>query len=43
MFSDTLDEFDNSREIVQQLAEEYKASETLEYVNWGGEIYIIYE
>ena len=37
MFSDTLDEFDNSREIVQSLADEYKASETSDYVNWGSD------
>jgi tubulin gamma len=35
MFADNLDEFDNSREIVQSVMDEYKASETPDYVNWG--------
>ena len=37
MFSDNLDEFDDSHEVVQGLVDEYKASESPNYVNWGGE------
>jgi len=37
MFSSNLDEFDSSREVVASLAEEYKASESLDYVNWGND------
>lgn len=35
MFADSLDEFDSAREIVHSLADEYKAAEGHEYVNWG--------
>jgi len=35
MFADDLGEFDESREIVQSLIEEYKASESPDYINWG--------
>lgn len=35
MFADDLSEFDESREIVQSLIEEYKASESSDYINWG--------
>jgi len=35
MFSDSLEEFDSAREIVSSLAEEYHASESPDYVNWG--------
>eukprot|EP00741_Cyanophora_paradoxa_P003655 tig00000093_g3552.t1 len=35
MFKDDLAEFDNSREIVQNLVDEYKASESADYINWG--------
>ncbi|KAL1515194.1 hypothetical protein AB1Y20_004255 [Prymnesium parvum] len=35
MFADDLSEFDESREIVQALIEEYKASESPSYINWG--------
>ena len=35
MFADDLSEFDDSREIVQDLIEEYKASESADYINWG--------
>jgi len=35
MFSENLDEMDASREIVQQLTEEYEAAATPEYLNWG--------
>ena len=35
MFADDLSEFDESRQIVQDLIEEYRASESAEYINWG--------
>ena len=35
MFADDLSEFDDSREIVQDLIEEYRASESADYINWG--------
>ncbi len=35
MFSDNLDEFDSSREVVQGLIEEYRAAERADYVTWG--------
>ncbi|KAI8083004.1 tubulin gamma chain [Halteromyces radiatus] len=35
MFSDNLDEFDDSRNVVQDLIEEYEACETPDYVNYG--------
>ena len=35
MFADDLSEFDDSREIVQDLIEEYRASETADSINWG--------
>ncbi|RUS21873.1 tubulin gamma chain [Endogone sp. FLAS-F59071] len=35
MFSDTLDEFDESRQTVQELIEEYEACESPDYVNYG--------
>ncbi|XP_039268773.1 tubulin gamma-1 chain [Styela clava] len=35
MFKDNLDELDNSREVVQQLVEEYEAAATPEYLTWG--------
>ena len=35
MFADDLTEFDESREIVQSLIEEYAASESPDYINWG--------
>jgi tubulin gamma len=34
LFSDGFEEFDSSREIVQELINEYEACETPEYVNW---------
>ena len=37
MFADDLTEFDESREIVQSLIEEYKASESPDYINWGAD------
>ncbi|CAD7948379.1 unnamed protein product [Amoebophrya sp. A25] len=36
MFSDSLEEFDVSKETVLSLSEEYKAAETEEYIRWGG-------
>lgn len=35
MFSDGLEEFDSSREVVAGLIEEYKASATSDYLSWG--------
>jgi len=35
MFADDLSEFDESREVVQGLIEEYRASESADYINWG--------
>jgi tubulin gamma len=35
MFSDSLDEFDNARDIVESLVEEYQASERPDYLSWG--------
>lgn len=34
MFSDGLEEFDDSRQIVQDLIEEYQACETPDYVKY---------
>ncbi len=34
MFSDGLDEFDASREVVQEMINEYEAAESPSYVNW---------
>jgi tubulin gamma len=35
MFADSLDEFDDSRETVQQLVDEYRACERPDYANFG--------
>ena len=35
MFSDNLDEFDNSRESLQNLVDEYKAATGPDYLTWG--------
>lgn len=35
MFSDGLEEFDSSREVVQHLIDEYQACEGMNYVNWN--------
>jgi len=35
MFADDLTEFDESRETLQELIEEYRASESPDYINWG--------
>ncbi|EIW73325.1 hypothetical protein TREMEDRAFT_59489 [Tremella mesenterica DSM 1558] len=37
MFSDGLDEFDDSRRVVAELADEYRACETPEYIDHGAE------
>lgn len=34
MFQDNLDELDNSREVVQELIEEYHAATTKDYCSW---------
>ncbi|KAG8184071.1 hypothetical protein JTE90_013705 [Oedothorax gibbosus] len=35
MFQDNLSELDNSREVVQQLVDEYKAATNKDYLTWG--------
>jgi len=35
MFADSLEEFAHSRNVVQELVEEYKASERPDYISWG--------
>ena len=35
MFSDSLDEMDESREVVQQLVDEYSAARGPDYLTWG--------
>lgn len=35
MFAESLDELDSSREVVQQLVDEYKAATTPDYLSWG--------
>ena len=35
MFSENLDEFDDSREVVQQLVDEYHAARKENYLSWG--------
>ncbi|CAK4632361.1 hypothetical protein LEN26_002393 [Aphanomyces euteiches] len=35
MFADSLEEFDNAREVVTSMIEEYKASERANYATWG--------
>jgi tubulin gamma len=35
MFADSLDEFDHSRETVQNLVDEYRACERADYVDFG--------
>lgn len=37
MFSDTLEEFDSAREVVENLIDEYKASANPNYLQWGVE------
>ena len=38
MFKDNLDEFDASREVLQQLIEEYQAATKPDYINWGTQV-----
>ena len=35
MFKDNLDEFDDRREVVQQLVDEYTAATKENYLSWG--------
>lgn len=35
MFKDNLDEFDDSRESLQQLVDEYTAATKPDYLSWG--------
>eukprot|EP00427_Karlodinium_veneficum_P014623 CAMPEP_0169072762 /NCGR_PEP_ID=MMETSP1015-20121227/6377_1 /TAXON_ID=342587 /ORGANISM="Karlodinium micrum, Strain CCMP2283" /LENGTH=462 /DNA_ID=CAMNT_0009131959 /DNA_START=77 /DNA_END=1466 /DNA_ORIENTATION=+ len=35
LFSDNLDEFDDAKEVVVSLSEEYKAAEKEDYIKWG--------
>jgi tubulin gamma len=35
MFADGLEEFDDAREIVEGLAEEYEACESPDYIKWA--------
>ena len=35
MFSDSLEEFAHSRNVVQELVDEYRASERPDYISWG--------
>lgn len=35
MFRDSLDEFDDSKETIDQLIEEYRAAENKNYLDWG--------
>ena len=37
MFQDNLDEFDSSRETLQQLIDEYQAATRPDYLNWGAQ------
>ena len=38
MFKDNLDEFDDSREVVQQLVDEYKAATRPDYISYGTQV-----
>lgn len=35
MFNDNLDELDHSREVVQELVDEYHAATRPDYLSWG--------
>lgn len=35
IFKDNLDEFDHSREVIQQLVDEYTAATKPDYLSWG--------
>lgn len=37
MFKENLDDFDDSKEAVEQLIAEYKAAESKNYLDWGME------
>ena len=37
VFKDSLDEFDNSREVIQQLVDEYQAATKPDYLSWGSQ------
>ncbi|KNE70090.1 tubulin gamma chain [Allomyces macrogynus ATCC 38327] len=37
LFADGIDEFDESRSVVQELIDEYQACETPNYIHWGSE------
>ena len=37
IFKDNLDEFDNSREVIQQLVDEYQAATKPDYLSWGSQ------
>jgi len=37
IFKHNLDEFDASREVLQQLVDEYAAATTPDYINWGSQ------
>lgn len=37
MFQDNLDEFDASREVLQQLIDEYHAATKPDYISWGSQ------
>jgi len=37
IFKENLDEFDASREVLQQLVDEYQAATTPEYISWGSQ------
>lgn len=42
MFADNLDEMDNSREVVQDLINEYVAATKPDYLTWGRQNWTIY-
>jgi tubulin gamma len=37
IFKDSLDEFDDSREVIQQLIDEYRAATKPDYISWGSQ------
>ena len=38
IFKDSLDEFDASREVIQQLVDEYQAATKPDYITWGTQV-----
>ena len=38
IFKDNLDELDDSREVMQQLVDEYKAATKKDFTNWGTQV-----